>query len=66
MTAEDALDKLRAAGELTLIWSRWCTRDGDRWHTVLSISMGMRLVREKRARLVGGNRLQPAEPAGGE
>jgi hypothetical protein len=64
------IERLREAGELRLVRSRWCVAEPgepDTWREILPAAVGLRLVREGLAVLVAPHVLRPAEkPAGGE
>lgn len=63
------LQRLRQAGELTLVRSCWCepeSGEDDGWRQILSAEQGLRLVRDGLAVIKRGKILRPApKPVGG-
>lgn len=61
MTLDLALDKLRSAGEVRLVRSHWCVREGGEWRDLIPPELGLRLVARRLAVLAeGGKVLRPA------
>jgi hypothetical protein len=63
--APTPLDRLRQAGQLTLIRSSWCVWEGSDWRKILPAQAGIRLALDGVA-VIEGVILRPAKlPAGG-